>query len=137
MTRGAGSRVVAAALVVFLHAALLLRIADDPPPPRKRTFDVQLQPDITFVERGEDTLPGVTSDCPNHYFGVGLKHDFSNRVIDIARGYPAERAGIRVQDVVTFSPEPIIRPGERREFRVERGAVTFTVSIVSEKICHR
>lgn len=39
--------------------------------------------------------------CPEGYEGIGIKRNFGGLVTQVAKGYPADRAGIKVGDVIT------------------------------------
>lgn len=98
-------RPAAAALSVALHAALLALLLAaaprrPPPPARHRhTLDVA---DIDIVATHPVADPrGMHCDPATSYVGIGAEIDhYENVVMKVAAGYPAERAGLRVGDVV-------------------------------------
>lgn len=96
--------------------------------------------EITLIQR---TTPKDKSDNPgerckgkNYYGGVGLIQElFTGKVIEVAKGYPAERAGILPGDIIITGEEIKGLPGSTATITVARGVEIITFQIVREKIC--
>lgn len=75
--------------------------------------------------------------CPHYYAGIGIRFSWLLReVIDVAPGGPADRAGVRVGDILINDPyndrETI---GETRTYTIKRGDQVINITMVTEKIC--
>jgi hypothetical protein len=83
-----------------------------------------------------DDVYGETP-CDNWYGGIGIVQDILGTITQVAPGYPAYRAGLKVGDVIfSYGNGPI-----RGEIGTEviviivRNQETMTLTLVREKIC--
>ncbi len=76
---------------------------------------------------------GEEKDCEDWFGGVGITHSF-REIIKVNKGYPAEKAGVKVGDIILNEEELrgevgtevtmlIIRDGDPLEFTFERGKI--------------
>lgn len=64
--------------------------------------------------------------------GIGIRRDFGYRVVEVAPGYPADRAGIKVGD---YLPGYLDHEKEYMEFEVHRGNKVVHMKLKVERIC--
>lgn len=97
-----------------------------------------------------DNTP-VEDDCEKHnYIGIGILHDwFDNTVEKVYKGYPAERAGIIIGDVVVGHQDEDGNyfPGTKNMLlpkigsvvlvHIRRMGIIIIIPIKREKICQR
>jgi hypothetical protein len=133
---------IAALLSIFLHASIVAVALHKPeaqlPPPKPPTIPAAFMPtDVTLVPKVEDQLnpDALHVDCPDTYEGIGIRRDFSGRVIEVAKGWPADRAGIQVGDVL--EPWGFEAVNGFMEFEVHRGRQVVKMKLVTERICFR
>lgn len=131
----------ALALTVALHSLLaasaLVRCTEpaaaqehDKPKPREgEAIEVRL---IPSTEDGENNL-----DCQKTYRGIGIKRSWGGRIFDVVPGGPADKAGIRVDDVMVNDALEIDRymVGHKVTVRVERDGRQFEVEVVIGRVC--
>lgn len=79
----------------------------------------------------------VDHKCADWYGGVGIQHPSpgSYEVAYVGKGYPADRAGILVGDLVLNGDELRGTPGTKVVVHVMRGSRALTFYLVREKIC--
>lgn len=135
---GRAARATCWALAAALHLSLLItfgaqREAPTPPKPAQAHLigDVELQP-----KEEENLNPNsLHLSCPHTYEGIGIKRRWGGMVTEVAKGWPADRAGIIVGDVVEpwfFEPE-----NGFMSFEVHRGGRVIKMRLKTEKICFR
>lgn len=133
---------LAAAVSILIHVAAILLALHQPDelkqPKKDGVTDATLvSGDVELRPKSEDTLSAsaLHLDCPQTYEGIGIKRGWGGRVTEVAKGWPADRAGIRVGDSV----EPwMIDPVDGfMEFEVVRGATRVKMRLKTEKICFR
>lgn len=96
-------RVLLALLVVLVHALpLLLLLPKHAQPAKKPPVNVSVLDPYDFIEKGANA--SGLQRCKYTYHGFGWRHAFDGVVTEIARGYAADRAGLRVGDEVTDYP---------------------------------
>lgn len=93
--------------------------------------------DIEFQAKSEDNLihSSLHLNCPRTYDGIGIKIRWGGMVTEVANGWPADRAGIKVGDVIEpwfFGVE-----GGFMSFDVHREGRVIKMRIKTEKICFR
>ena len=78
-------------------------------------------------------------DCigEHWYGGIGLKQDITDHIVEIAKGYPAQKAGLKVSDFVVKVEGDEIRgvPGTTVTIIILRQGTMLTFHIVRDKIC--
>lgn len=136
-------------LSLILHILLisLIKIEDK--------FDIIYNPytnnkiiSVEFYERFDnllDTGEGIYKqknnqhqDCKNFFGGIGITHDFiTDKIIELHAGYPAEKSGLVVGDIVkTIDDSPIIGEiGTPVILLVIRNGNSFVKTIIRGKIC--
>lgn len=87
-------------------------------------------------KKQEEARKKALDECKDFFGGIGVTFDLFDRTIsEVHKGYPAERAGIRVGDRLS-SIEPIRgEPGTKVEILVIRGEQEILMEITREKIC--
>jgi len=135
------SRETCALLSVLLHAALLLTLnvaLPDPPKAPKPPVEADLisgSPELLpKMERVLDPS-ALHIDCPATYEGIGIKRAWGGMVTEVAKGWPADRAGIVPGDLVL--PWGIDPYEGFMEFEVHRGGKVVKMRLRTEKICFR
>jgi C-terminal processing protease CtpA/Prc len=77
--------------------------------------------------------------CPKTFGGIGIEFDFSQDgavVTRVFHGYPAEKAGIVVGDVLLDNPNGVRgEPGSTIVVRVMRKGESMSIPIRRDKIC--
>lgn len=115
----------------------LSRPADEP---RKAPVQVGLfgEKRVKLIDRDERSHIGDIRDCPNEYLGVGLTHVFNGRIIDVAGGGPAARAGVQVGDVLENAWEMSAQEGQPyKDMVISRDGVKRHLRLYVEPICYR
>jgi hypothetical protein len=104
-------------------------------PPREKGPGIKLKKRKPKLQAKK--LP-VIKDCPgNWYGGLGLEMD-GFRVMRVYAGYAADKAGIKVDDLIEWTSDNEIlgKPGTELTLRIRRGAEVLTIFAVREKICY-
>lgn len=135
-------RALIAAFVVLAHvAAIVLAVyqpEEDKEQPKKAVTDATLvSGDVELQPKLEDTLnrEALHLSCPSTYEGIGIKRRWGGMVTEVAKGWPADRAGILPGDIVEpWMFEPV---DGFMEFEVVRGAKRVKMRLKTEKICFR
>ena len=135
-------RALIAAFVVLAHvAAILLAIHQpekDTQQPKKGVTDATLvSGDVELQPKVEETLnrDALHLSCPQTYEGIGIKRRWGGMVTEVAKGWPADRAGILPGDIVEpWMFEPV---DGFMEFEVVRGSKRVKMRLKTEKICFR
>jgi hypothetical protein len=137
---GRAARATCWALAAALHLSLLITLhvtseEDDASAPSPVATvligEVELQPKM------EDTLNpnSLHLNCPHTYEGIGIKRRWGGMVTEVAKGWPADRAGIVPGDVIEpwfFEPE-----NGFMSFEVHRSGRVIKMRLRTEKICFR
>lgn len=91
--------------------------------------------EVTFIQLPRPQASKLPCDAP--YGGVGLK-SFGPQVEEVAPGYAADRAGIKVGDWILnkwHAQDLRGEPGTHVTIIVERKGQRFVFDVVREKIC--
>lgn len=93
----------------------------------------------TLKKAVEDSAPAAQESCTHWYGGIGImstiKNNNTQEVFDVSPGYPADKAGIQVGDVITPSEEIRGEPGTVITIIVRRYGQELKLNITREKIC--
>lgn len=100
--------------------------------------DVPSSPqEITLIIGHPKSTKG--EDCPNGrwYGGIGVEHNVLDQTIQtVVAGYPAEKSGIKIGDVVLGDLEKIKgEPGTPVTIWVRRGIQILRFDMLRDKIC--
>lgn len=91
---------------------------------------------------GPPAPPPVKAEraCLNNlwYGGIGIQSGFTGKIESVAPGYAADRAGVKLGDMVTSKGEIRGEPGTQVTINVFRPSTgeTFTLTLTREKICY-
>jgi len=79
----------------------------------------------------------VNHECTIWYGGIGIQHPNggSYAVEAVGKGYPAERAGILIGDLIINGEELRGEPGTYVTVKILRGTKALSIEVVREKIC--
>lgn len=92
---------------------------------------------MSFIKKLENYI----GDCDNFYIGIGITHGFiSNDVSEVVPGGPADKAGIKVGDVLLNSKLNIkdaFPIGTSVNIVILRNSIITTIPIKVNKICTR
>ena len=122
--------------VIIVDKPAPKKVVDKPKPPTKTKSKVVKKrllppPELLIVDH----------KCEEFYYGVGYQNGGQGgcRVVGVPKGYPADRAGLRVGDLV-MNPMGGECPGRgdlgtTLTIVVMRGSQALTLSMVREKIC--
>jgi PDZ domain len=129
---------IAALLTLALHLSLLLSLPhEEEKQPKKAPPSVDLVSGDVELMPKQETLDAYAMhiDCPHTYEGIGIKRNFGGMVTQVAKGWPADRAGIQVGDVIEpWNFEPV---DGFMEFEVIRGAKRVKMKLRTAQICFR
>jgi hypothetical protein len=137
-------RAAALALTVALHLILLamalVRCAPEasakPPPATSEQPENERVLDVRLLPSGESTAEEAPA-CESTFRGVGLMHN-GIRVQSLAPGGPADRAGLKVGDVILNAEvlgQDRYMVGHRLTLKVSRDGRHFAVDVVVGRIC--
>lgn len=135
---GRAARATCWALAAALHLSLLITIAAEKQEPSKpEVVSAGLIGDVELQPKMEDTVNpnSLHLSCPYTYEGIGIKRRWGGMVTEVAKGWPADRAGILVGDVIEpwfFEPE-----NGFMSFEVHRAGRVIKMRLKTEKICFR
>lgn len=128
---------------VLLHLSLLVQItmqAGQKEKAKKQgdAVEVRLFMSAELLPKVETTLDpnALHVDCPKTYEGIGIKRNPMNKIVEVAPGWPADKAGIQVGDY-TDLPWDDEKPNGFMEFNVTRNGKTVHMKLRTEKICYR
>jgi predicted metalloprotease with PDZ domain len=79
----------------------------------------------------------IDHKCDEWYGGIGVQYeDMDSGIIShVGKGYPADRAGIIVGDLVVDSEEIRGKPGTKVTVKIMRGSKLLIFNMIREKIC--
>lgn len=85
-------------------------------------------------------IKSISKDCKKYYTGIGIVHNgFFNEISQVASGGPADRAGIKVGDVLA-EPTHRIRnqysEGTVINVPIIRNGITINMRVTIGKICY-
>jgi len=81
--------------------------------------------------------PKKEEKCDHYYGGVGIQRSYTGETVtEVYKGYPADRAGIKVGDIV-LNPQNVIRGevGSTIRIVVYSNRTTTVYNLIREKIC--
>lgn len=79
---------------------------------------------------------GTSTECEEWYGGIGIIQDFESEITYVAHGYPADKAGIRLGDVIVEQNDEIRGdPGTKLTLNILRNKKKLVFNLVREKIC--
>lgn len=126
------------------QAHVKVKLLDKPAPTesKKKKEKVQETKSKVVVPKKKDLPPEqkmVDHKCDEWYSGIGIQHKIPGCTIGhVAKGYPADRAGLQVGDLVitTDSDCPGRGPlGTMLTLKIMRGSQVLTKTMIREKIC--
>lgn len=92
--------------------------------------------EIEFADKEEFTVKGDIQPCANQYEGIGLAFNVMHKVVKIAKGWPADRAGIRIGDYLV-DPYNMLPKDGIMEFEVIRNDKKVRMRLRTESICQK
>lgn len=124
-------------LALALHLAVILPWPGDErskaPPTKVAAFMVL---DAELMEKDETLNPSALRlKCPDTHEGIGIKRNFGGVITQVAKGWPADRAGIQTGDII--EPWDLWPADGFMEFTVTRNNVTRSMRLKTERICFR
>lgn len=133
---------IALALSALLHAAVVglalyqpqpSQSPKQPPPP----LLANMVTDVELVDKIEEAINpnALHVECPSTYRGIGIKRNFGGEVVHVAKGWPADRAGIRPGDIL--EPWGFEEIDGFMEFEVIRGQKRVRMRLRTEAICFK
>jgi predicted metalloprotease with PDZ domain len=132
------ARAAALALAALLHLSLLFTFkVQETPPEKPPTRVALLSGDIELQPKEEDNLNpnSLHLNCPETYEGIGIKRRWGGMVTEVAKGWPADRAGIKVGDVI--EPWFFDAVDGFMSFEVHRAGRVIKMRLKTERICFR
>lgn len=124
-------RVVATAAALVIHMAPFVSLARQKPPPEPPAPAKVYGGTIPGGKFRDMDREGDGLACEYQYKGVGFEHSWQGKVLQIARGGPAWRAGIRVGDWMRSYEDN----GDHYVFHMERGDQRIDLVIMKSDIC--
>jgi hypothetical protein len=126
-----------------------VKILDKPSKTETKNEQEKIPEDKGIIIEQKKKLPPeqivVDHKCEESYEGIGIQFDYMStqmcKISHIAKGYPADRAGLKVGDLLLSDAKsdvdcpgrgPI---GSLLTLQVVRGGKHFEVTLVREKIC--
>jgi len=132
------TKALIAAVVVAAHLSPLIPRGGKEPEKKKGPPEAMLLAEPELLEKDERSADprAVRVDCPQTYDGIGVMVAFgSNRITNVAKGWPADKAGIRPGDIMEkpwnaravngYMAFTIIRNGKRTEFNLQTDNICF------------
>lgn len=135
-------RILIALFVVLMHASPIIWMIlpheeeKQKRPPGETTVDL-ISGDVELQSKEEQTRDpnALHIACPKTYEGIGIKRAWGGRVTEVAKGWPADRAGIKIGD--TIEPWLFYPVDGFMEFEVVRGHKRAKMRLKTEQICFR
>lgn len=126
----------AAALVLALHALPLVSCATLKP------AAAQPKPvPFKWIKERDEQLLGMTGNglaCAAKYRGIGVRTNWgSGVVVEVAPGGPADRAGIRLDDILLTEGGFILPLDTIVEVRIDRAGQVLTFKVKVSDVCFR
>jgi hypothetical protein len=132
---------IAALAALLMHVAIVWiavyqpeeKREKKPPPP----LLANMVTDAELVDKIEESADpnALHIQCPQTYRGIGIKRNFGGEVVHVAKGWPADRAGIKVGDIL--EPWGFEEVNGFMEFEVIRGPKRVRMRLKTEAICFR
>ncbi len=89
---------------------------------------------VTIVDKSVGQ--GATDACDDWYGGIGVQTDYGGIITYVGKGYPADRAGIKIGDHMREHFVGVRgEPGTQVDVTFTRDGVEFTKTFTREKIC--
>ena len=88
------------------------------------------------MDKIESMVKGDITPCDNQYEGIGLAFNPMHKVVKVAKGWPADRAGIRIGDYLV-DPYNMLPKDGFMEFEVIRGEKKVRMKLRTENICQK
>lgn len=133
-------------LSLHLGFFFLLIKASSVPSPELKVVEVTVISPKAKPERkskGEETkvipkgdVDAVGKECPYTYGGIGIQTGILEVVTVIFEGYAADRAGLKVGDMLIYTGEIRGEPGTTLILKVFRNFNYLDFTIIREKICY-
>lgn len=136
MKLGRPEKAAVIGLVLLLHSVPLYpqRIEQRQ---EKEPAHVSLLMEPELLDKPDLERKSALSNCTDTYDGIGVKIAFgSNRITEVAKGWPAHRAGIRPGDVIEHLTEPRIIDGYMA-ITISRNGKKTNMKLRTERICMR
>ncbi len=115
-------------LTSVLLFCLMWRPESAPPPDKQPERPVMVS-SVTIEDKG----PEGSTACEKTYDGIGVENNFGGKVIRVAKGHPAWRAGIVPGDVLSDMYET---PGWKSFLLHREGRPGVPMRLRTEKICY-
>lgn len=124
------------AVVILMHIAPFIELPKGSPKQPPVMADVSYFVDAELLPKNDRATDAkaLRIDCPKTYVGIGIKRNVMNRVLEVAPGWPAHRAGILPGDIL--SPWDLGEGGGYFEFTVTRNGKTVQMRLKTEDICY-
>lgn len=114
----------------LLHLAVLFPSA----PQYRQAGSPQRMAPVTHVEIIDMSASGHLG-CGDFYIGVGVMTGSRGELVRVAKGSPADRAGLQLGDIFKPRTNPRGKIGEEVVIDIERGAEKLTVTVKRDRIC--
>jgi len=94
--------------------------------------------DIELIDKDETqvTSNAIHLNCPETYEGMGVRFNPQGKIIQVAKGWPAHKAGIQVGDYL-IAPYLVSPYNGFIEFDIERNGKRVHMKLRTEHICSR
>lgn len=130
---------ISIALVLILHASIIASCLS-------QTSRAQQQPkkeptEVSIIAENDQRLEaqqdGTGLACKSEYTGIGVRiSPFTDEIIEIAPGGPADRAGVLIGDILRNPGFWGMEPGTRVTLQINRGGVELELPAVVGHICY-
>ena len=90
--------------------------------------------ELKVIPKGDTDALG--KECPYTYGGIGIQSGAFDVISVVYEGYAADRAGLKVGDIILSKGEIRGEPGTSIYIRVLRQGTYIDFTIIREKICY-
>lgn len=103
----------------------------------KPVEDKSISIDIIQLPKKDESKDKGVTECKDNFWygGIGIEQNANREIIYIAHGYPAEKAGLKLGDIILSDVEIRGEPGTQVTLDIRRGDEMFNITITRDKVC--